>query len=146
MPRIDTSTELHPTRFKRVAYYSVYFVAMCMAMVAVLGLFFLLEDQPFGIQTAAIITYTGAAYWLTFCRTRWYPASYTLKNSHVRQQLPRLFPALWLEKRARGTLFSQVLILVCSALLAIEVDVCRRILNRAVEADKGSPTPILRVM
>jgi len=52
--------------------------------------FIALGDQPYGVQVATLISYLGAVFIWTFFKTRGINTSYSLSDSYVQEQVPRL--------------------------------------------------------
>ena len=95
---------------KRAALFILAFFAIAAFMFAVLALFVVLDDYPFGFQVAATITYSAMVFWHLFLPSRSGPP-FKLRNSRIKQALPYLL-------RTHAT-FVAVLIALLTGALAL---------------------------
>lgn len=119
--------------------------------------FISLGDQPYGIQFATLISYSGAVFIWTFFRTRGVRTKHSLSARYVREELPRLLmihcaffiaifsletwaldvrssmPSWWLTAQGRKGMppFDFALMLLVMGTAISEVFILRRILGRA---------------
>jgi hypothetical protein len=138
------------------------FAGLLVGFVLVLVLYIVLADEPFGIQVATIVAYTGFVFFSVFCDSRWLKG-YSLRQKAVRKEIPLLLaihavflvvvfmvltialslrpslPASWLAERGKkhDSWFVDLLLLIGAVTITFQVFISRRILSRSVKAQSN---------
>jgi hypothetical protein len=139
------------------------FIVMPVLFVATMFVFIALRDNPFEVQIAWIIWYTGWVFLLVFCdvgsRSGKTTKGFSLGEKAVKQKLPlllcihavslvvlfagvteamRLRPHSWSRWRPDFAYFDLICILTGTAIAFAQIHLFRRLLGRALKDEQGS--------
>lgn len=135
------------------------FVLLMAGILAVFCLYAVFWDKPFGPPLTQAVGYTGAVFLFVFYRWRGLPESFSLRDTRIQHQIPRLIvihtafltlfiaglsdsmrrqmPDSWLVEHGpkHDSYYEWALVLFCTLTFYTQVFISRRILRQAIATE-----------